>query len=791
MLQRLLLIICSVGLLGAEGLDAQHTQVVRGKVLSASLQKPLIGAEVVILNSKPLKGASTDTAGSFRIEGVPVGRHDIKVDYLGYEPRLLRNVQVTSGKEVVLTVRLKESLLEKETVEVTAEKEKGEPLNDLASVSARQFSTEETGRYAGTRMDPARMASNFAGANSANDARNDIIVRGNSPTGVLWRMEGIDIPNPNHFSSQGATGGPISMLNNNLLANSDFLSGAFPAEYGNSTAAVFDLRMRNGNAQKMEYTGQVGINGFEAGVEGPISKEQGSSFLVNYRYSTLEVFDLLGIRFGVGGVPNYQDLSFKVNLPTENLGKFELFGIGGISETKLLDSEREKDDWSYTSSGEDLIYGSDMGTLGLTNKHYLAEDLLGNAGVSLSGARRRIDLDTLGPNGSSFRTYDYDSFDGKGSFFYNLRKKFDAQHLLKGGFRYKQLFFDHRERFYDRGLARYVDLIDSEESMGLAQGYLHWRYRVDQKLTLNSGVYYQHFFLNDSRSLEPRFGADYTIGEKASLSFGYGLHSQTQPLVIYFMKSYDPDEQEYDQTNKELGFTKSHHFVIGYDQGIAKNYRIKLEAYYQDLFNVPVEGYGKESSFSMLNLGTSLEGLPHVDSLVNEGTGRNYGLELTVEKFFSKGFYFLLTGTFYRSFYTGSDGEEHPTKYNGEFTLNALGGKEFSLGKNVTLGVNIKYAYAGGNRYTPVDLKRSRMAGQAVYLNSKAYEEQYKPYSRLDLKLDLSIEREKATHSIFATVENVTDRDNILRRTFSAKKGKMITDHQLGVFPYGGYRVTF
>lgn len=784
-------ILLLLAIVASSSLSAQHTQVVRGKVLSASLQKPLIGAEVVILDSDPLKGSSTDTSGRFRIEGVPVGRQDIRVTYMGYEPRVLRNVQVTAGKEVVLEIELQESLRETEEVEIRTEEEKGEPVNELSTVSARQFTPEETGRYAGSRMDPARMASNYAGVNAANDARNDIIVRGNSPTGVLWRMEGVDIPNPNHFSAQGATGGPVSMLNNNLLANSDFMSGAFPAEYGNRTAAVFDLRMRNGNAQKMEYTGQVGINGFEAGIEGPISEEQGSSFLVNYRYSTLEAFDMLGIDFGVGGIPNYQDLSFKLNMPTEKLGKFSLFGIGGTSNIELLDSEQEEGDWSYTSSGEDLVFGSDMGVLGLTNKHYLGEELLGNVGVSVSGARRRIDLDTLSPAGNSFQTYDYDSFDGKASFFYELRKKIDAKHLLKGGVRYKQLFFDHEEQVYDRRLGRYLDLIDSDENTGLAQSFLHWRYRMNERWTFNTGLYYQQFFLNDSRSLEPRFGAEFALTENASLNFGYGLHSQTQPLVFYFMETYLPDEQRYVQTNEELGFTRTHHYVLGFDQSFGKDYRIKAEAYYQDFFNVPVEGYGKETSFSMLNLGTNLEGLPQVDSLENDGTGMNYGLELTFEKFFSDDFYFLLTGTFYRSYYEGSDGVEHPTKYSGDYTFNALGGKEFSIAKNLTLSLNLKYVYAGGNRYTPIDLERSRMAGEAVYLSSQAYEEQYKPYSRLDLKLDFQLERENSSHSFFATVENVTDRDNILRRTYSAQEGELITDYQLGIFPYGGYRVTF
>lgn len=143
----------------------------------------------------------------------------------------------------------------------------------MATVSARSFTVEETSRYAGSLNDPSRMAANYAGVSSTSDARNDIIIRGNSPLGVLWRLNGMEIPNPNHFGSLGTTGGPVSILNNNLLDKSDFLTGAFPAEYGNALAGVFDLQMRSGNNEKTEFLGQVGFNGFELGAEGPIGKK--------------------------------------------------------------------------------------------------------------------------------------------------------------------------------------------------------------------------------------------------------------------------------------------------------------------------------------------------------------------------------------------------------------------------------------------------------------------------------------------------------------------------------------
>jgi hypothetical protein len=333
-----------------------YTQTIRGKVIDADSKSPLFGANVVLLNSDTLNGSVTDVDGKFRLDKVKVGRQAIKVTSLGYEDAFLSNIILTSAKEVVLTIELREKVYTANVIEIVSETDKTKANNDLVTLSSRNFQAEETGRYAGSRGDPSKMVANYAGVSSGNDARNDIIVRGNSPLGVLWRLEGVDIPNPNHFSAQGATGGPISMLNNNVLGNSDFLTGAFPAEYGNKTAAVFDLKLRNGNNEKREFTGQIGINGVELGAEGPISKKQGSSYLVNYRYSTLELFNKLGIRFGVSASPEYQDVSYKVNIPTQKAGIFQVWGIGGTSKLSLLDSELKPEDWSYISKGEDLVF---------------------------------------------------------------------------------------------------------------------------------------------------------------------------------------------------------------------------------------------------------------------------------------------------------------------------------------------------------------------------------------------------------------------------------------------------
>ncbi|MEO0333753.1 MAG: carboxypeptidase-like regulatory domain-containing protein [Bacteroidota bacterium] len=244
------------------------TQTIRGQIVDTQSDFPLTGVNVIVLGTDPMIGTSTDTEGYYTLEKVPIGRQVLQVSFIGYTARTIPNVMVTSGKQVVLDVSLEESVLMADEIVITAESDKTATNNELATVSSRSFNLEETGRYAGSRNDPARMAVNFAGVAANNDDRNDIIIRGNSPSGLLWRLEGINIPNPSHYGSLSSTGGPVSMLNYNVLDKSDFLTGAFPAEYGNALAGVFDLQLRRGNTEKRDFLGQVGFNGFEFGVEG-------------------------------------------------------------------------------------------------------------------------------------------------------------------------------------------------------------------------------------------------------------------------------------------------------------------------------------------------------------------------------------------------------------------------------------------------------------------------------------------------------------------------------------------
>ncbi len=790
-----LLLIILFFILPSQKVNAQtYTQTIRGKVIDADSKSILFGANIILLNSDTLIGAATDVDGKFRLEHIPVGRRSLKATCVGYEEAILNNIIVTSAKEIILTIELHEKMYTSEVVEVVVKTDKTKANNELTTVSSRSFQAEETGRYAGSRSDPSRMVANYAGVSSGNDARNDIIVRGNSPLGVLWRMEGIDIPSPNHFSAQGATGGPISMLNNNILGSSDFLTGAFPAEYGNKTAAVFDIKLRNGNNEKNEYTGQVGINGIELGAEGPISKKQGSSYLINYRYSTLEVFNKLGIRFGVSASPQYQDVSFKVNIPTEHRGTFTVWGIGGISKLSLLDSERKSGDWSYISKGENLGFQTSMGAGGVSHLYFFNTHASGKLSLSTSGTDLYAYIDTLSLAAPApFTTYKNKSVEANYIANYTFTNKINARHLVKIGATYQTIYFNASSMVYRPQFGKYISQLNVKNSTaGLVQGFAHWQFRATDKITLNTGIHYQQFLLNNSSALEPRFGMNMKLTPKQSLNLGYGMHSQMQPTIYYFYESYAPATNTYDRSNRHLDLSRSQHAILGYDYNFAKNFRFKFESYYQYLYNVPVEK-NYRSSFSMINVGNALEGIPLVDSLENKGNGRNYGAEFTIEKFFSRHYYFLTTTSLYQSRYKGSDGVEHATSYDGGYVFNALAGYELELGakKNRALSLDLKYTQAGGNRYTPIDLEQSNLQGKAVLIDQEAFSKKLKDYSRFDIKLSYKTNRKKTSQSIFIVVENIFDTQNILRESYNQELQSVQKEYQLGLFPYGGYRIEF
>jgi hypothetical protein len=766
------------------------TQTVRGTIIDKESHQPLVGAVVAIIGTNPFKGATTDEKGNFRIEGVPIGRHTLRASLLGYQEAVLSNLEITSGKEVVLNIELTEKIPESKEVVITANRPKDKPLNEMAVVSAQTVTMEETQRFAGALGDPARMAADYAGVAIGSDARNDIIIRGNSPTGLLWRLEGVDIPNPNHFAAQGTTGGPVSILNSNLLANSDFLTSAFPAEYGNATSGVFDLRMRTGNNEKHEFTGQVGFNGAEAMAEGPIKKE-GASYLISYRYSVLSFFQAVGINLGPAGIPKYQDLSFKINLPTKKAGIFQIFGVGGMSTITIIDKDRKSDNFTYGYLNRNIYFSSNMGAIGVVHSYLLPKHGYFRTTIALTEEGHHNTLDSL-HNGDPINVYNEKTRMLQLNMHSLLNYKFNASNTLKSGIIVNTFFFNFDQQYLSKFFGKWVSLGTDTGSTWMAEAYSEWKHNFSNRFDLLAGVHFQYLFLNNTYAIEPRAGLSYKLTDSKTLSFGYGLHSQMQPFVEYIFHFNTPSGQRL-QLNHDMGFTKSEHFVLGYNQMLSKNLHFKAEAYYQYLFDVPVQNpaiYPGGTSFSMLNTGADFT-IAYTPYLVNQGVGRNYGLELTLERFFSKGYYFLFTTSLFDSKYKGSDNIWRNTAFNSHEVVNGLFGKEFAIGGNKFLTLSLKGTYAGGRYHTPINPVLSAFVGQAVYDQSKAFSLEFPDYFKIDFRGGLKINSKKISQEIALDVANVTNQKNVLTEIYDPQKNEVRQEYQLGIFPVILYRIQF
>ena len=734
--------------------------------------------------------AATDAEGYYRMDKVPVGRQTIQYSYTGYEPQTASQVMVIAGKELELNISLKENLSALKEVTVSAYKDGVAPLNEMATVSARSFSVEETRRYAASFADPARMVMNFPGVSNGGDQSNGIVVRGNAPTGVLWRLEGIEIPNPNHFGGLGATGGAISMLNANVLGTSDFYTGAFPAEIGNALSGAFDLSFRNGNAERREHTVQVGALGLEAATEGYFRKGSKASYLVNYRYSTLA---LLGNFLALGGAaPDYQDASFKLYFPTQHAGTFSVFGLGGYN-TVMRDTKKDSTAWNNEDEFN-LNYNNKalMGVAGITHQYPISRHAYLKTILSLSHEKSTEQYDTLNQRA------DYTSVPVSNSDFSNTAYRFsllynhklNARHTVRAGVVVQNIAYDLHYNYFDNDEAAWKSVLESKGQMNYYQAYAQWKTRLNERLTTNVGVHGSYLALNGTYSLEPRAAAAYELG-RHRFSLAAGLHSKPQQQAAYFYERKDVHGATA-YSNKNLDLQKAFHGVAGYTTSLPWGLRIKTELYYQKLYDIAVE-QDSVSGFSLLNAEAAFSLMETDKPLVSTGTGQNYGLDLSVEKPFHDGYYFLLTGSVYTATYKDYLGKEYNTRYNRGYQANIIGGKEFKLHKTgkKLIGLNGKILTSGGLRETPINLGASVDAGETVYMPHSFYSLKGKNYFRLDMSAYYKWNRKNATHSILLEIQNITHHQNPYASYFDEHSGKIKTVYQMGFFPNISYRIDF
>jgi hypothetical protein len=763
------------------GFSQSVFQSVKGLVFDNETQTPLIGATVVITGTKPLLGASTDLTGNYKISNVPLGRYNIQISYLGYDPAIVPEVLVTSGKEVVINSGLKQSVNKINEVTVKAYTRKDIPLNTMASISARTFSVEETRRYAGGVDDPARMASAFAGITSGNIQDNAIVIRGNSPKGVSWRLEGVDIPNPNHFPGANVAGGGIvTVFSSQMLTNSDFYTGAFPAEYGNALAGVFDMKFRTGNSEKKEHTIQFGLLGIDIASEGPFKSGSKATYLFNYRYSTLGL--LMPLLPAHSGLPVYQDLSFKLNFPNK-YGSISVWGVGALDNMQkgqISDSSK----WENDNSRSCLNWKVNMGAAGITSKFFLGTKSFLNTTFAVSGTSNHMDMKRFDEN--SYVRPNWLLADNSGKFIFStyLNHKFSKRNTLKTGINFHALFYNlDLNSTINNVPETFQNFVKEKGFSSFSEFYIQSKYDISENISINTGINTNYFALNSDFSIDPRLSIKWKFIPNHSLSFGFGKHSQMEDLKIYLVNKKVNGNPEY--PNRDLNLSKALHFVVGYDWQIKNNLRLKIEPYYQYLYDIPgIHG----SSYSLINF---TQDWTFRDSLANNSKGQNFGIDFTLERFLDDGYYYLITTSIFKSLYSVDDGIWRNSKFNKGYVANILLGKEFNLRNNKLLGLNGRFSYIGGDRISPVLMAESMKDKCVYYDETKAFENQTPPTRYLDLTLTYRIN--KAGHSsVWALqVKNVLGSKNYEGYSYSYKTQTIENKGYAIIIPVLSYKIEF
>ena len=759
-------------------LTAQPTsQRVEGTITDEN-GTPLIGASVLILATDPILGSTTDESGDFEILNVPHGMYEVEVSFVGYIKEKLINVDVNFNKFTRIEVALERN------VDLEAVVVKPTYPTKLRSTSLQVLTIEETIRYPATFYDPARLATAHPGILSSNDQANNLIIRGNSPNSMNWYLEGAEIVNPNHLSNAGTmsdrittSGGGVNILSAQLMKKADFYTSAFPTAYGNALAGIMDVDIRKGKYDRHHQTAQIGLLGIDIAAEGPAAKDNDDAYLINYRYATIGLLSDLGVDLGDEEI-SFQDLAFNLVLPSRSIGTISLFGMGGISKN-IFETKRDTSQWEFEKDRSDIRYENKMGAIGLTHNWDMEKGHQLKTTFVISG----LDADRTGTLlNDDFQEIFSDKdqiIENKWSFHSRYAHQLGQQQTLTAGLRFTAI---ETEFLYT--ISNFTQNF-GDHQRNLWQPYINYKTRIRNKLELNAGLHFLNYAFADVNLFEPRFFAKYNLNDKSNFSLAYGLHSMLQQPQIYFT-SASPI-----YTNEELTPTRAHHFVLGYYRFLNSFTSISMEGYHQELFDVPVDQVDA-TSFSALNM---MEGYV-LNQLENSGTGKNYGVELSLKRFLTNDLFYLFNVSLYESKYKGSDGIERDTRFNGNYIINATIGKEFlklksrkEETKRRVLGFNIRGLYAGGFRETPIDEVISSQTGTTVYDDNNAFSQNQRDYFKIDFRFYRTIVSQNMRSTIAIDLQNATNQKNIAFNYFDALQGVVVKKYQLGIIPNISYKI--
>lgn len=749
------------------------TGIVNGSVIDRATGSPLEGVNVR-LGSTLVFTAQSNEQGKFSLE-IPVGRYKITATSTGYNT-FTQEILATAGKTVTLNISLGSSMEELQAVEVYSSPLSGEVAGQ------RSLTIEKTLRIPANYLDPVRAITAYPGVVTANDQGNSIIVRGNSPNGLLWKLNGVDIVNPNHLSNAGtfsdkpmANGGGVNIISAQIIDKTDFYTGQVPIAHGNSLSGVIDMTLREGNKEKMEYTAQASLLGLDVAAEGPLGKSQATSFLANYRYSTVGLLSAMGVDFGDESIA-FQDLSFHLNHRARKGTTLSLFGFWGASRNDF--DAKIPEEWKQEKDQYTINYTSRTGAIGGNMTLPLGRGKL-NAAIAYSRTTQSRDSE-ISREAYSLPAFvkvdNYDQFNGLFASRLDYSLPLTNNVSWTTGVSANEVnneVFAVKIRSYQADLFQDGEILYGRNYGMLIQPFTNFTFKFSPKVSFDAGVRYVNYTFNSTDAIEPRAALSVKPNEQSFFTASYGLISQIQIAQMYAV-------------NPDLQLTKSHHFDIAHTQMFSNDLELKTGVYYQYLFDVPIAARGYQ--FSALNF---LEGLPP-DSLVSLGTGTNYGVDATLEKQFFAKHYILLGASYYKSTYVPRNGIERNTRFDGNYTLSAVHGKEWTKeSRRRTIGLNTRILYLGAMNQTQVWEAESILVGETIYNDANPYSEKLRDYFRLDVRLSFRKNKPGYTRTFAIDIQNLTNQQNDAYEYYDRVQAKTVMKYHLGIIPLLVYRVDF
>ena len=736
---------------------------IKGLVIDSDTKTPLPGVSILILGTK--NGTNSDPDGNFTIKNVQVGDYVLRFNCIGYEPLAKTDIIVKPQRITFVQANLNVSPVEMKDVVVTGgffSQQENEPASSV------NFSAEEIRRSPGTAGDVSRILMTLPSVAKVNDMMNSLIVRGGSPNENGFFVDNIEIPNINHYPTQGSSGGPIGLINVDFIQDADFSSGGFSSAYGDRLSSIMNLTFREGNRDELDGQLDVAFAGVGVTGEGPIAAGKGS-WLFSARKSYL---DLLVDAIGTGVAPKYSDYQGKLVYDLSPNHKITTLGVLGVDYIKFEKSDSEDNGNS--------VYGTTKakeGAAGVNWRYLWNENGYSNTAVSYFGTWGENDYTetvtdaVLSVNKSLEQTFQLRNVN-----FYRFNPSFQTEF----GFDAKVVGAD-----YDDYLGPYTDPFGNTTPAYLVKdnfwsqkggAFVSFSWKPFTRLTLSPGARYDYFAYNESGNIAPRFSFSFEIDDKTSFTGATGLYYQNLPLLLL---AQQPE-------NKDLKDPVATQYILGINRLLTENTRLTLEVYDKEYENFPIDP-STPSLFVIDEIAYRYGFYFTHEPLTDIGKAYSRGVELTVQKKLEENVYGLISGSYNRSRYQGGDGVWRDRIFDNRYSFSAEGGYK----PNNKWEFSLRWIFGGGVPYTPFDLQASEAINRSVVDETRINQERYPDYHSLNVRCDRRFNFKGSNLILYASIWNAYNRENVGAYYWNEIDHKQDTMNQWGLLPVIGMEYDF